>query len=90
MVVPLDGKLPFDATPSRATLRSGIPHVPTQLDLIKKGQMKTKMKNKLMVCSSSPFQQFEDLAGRLLAVPRKELHAKLDKYKQKKSVGKEV
>jgi hypothetical protein len=32
----------------------------------------------------SSFRRFEDLTRRLLAVPRKELQAKLDKYNQKK------
>ena len=32
----------------------------------------------------SPFKRFEDLTRRLLAVPRKELQAKLDKYNRKK------
>jgi hypothetical protein len=30
----------------------------------------------------SPFQRFEELTRRLLAVPRKELQQKLDKYKR--------
>jgi hypothetical protein len=34
---------------------------------------------------SSPFQRFEALAKRLLAVPRKELQDKLDKYNRKKT-----
>jgi hypothetical protein len=35
--------------------------------------------------SPSPFQRFEELTKRLLAVPRKELQDKLDKYKREKS-----
>jgi hypothetical protein len=33
----------------------------------------------------SPFERFEQLTKRLLAVPRKELQAKLDKYNRKKA-----
>jgi len=42
------------------------------------------MKAAKKVESPSPFQRFEELTKRLLAVPRKELHAKLDKYKRAK------
>jgi len=34
--------------------------------------------------TESPFQRFEQLTKTLLAVPRKELKAKLDKYNRKK------
>jgi hypothetical protein len=34
--------------------------------------------------SQSPFEGFETLTKALIAVPRKELQAKLDKYKQAK------
>jgi hypothetical protein len=33
----------------------------------------------------SPFERFEQLTKRLLDVPRKEIQAKLDKYKREKS-----
>jgi hypothetical protein len=66
--------------PTVRKLRSWFPSASLRTDL--NGQI--SQKNEPL----SPFQRFEELTKRLLAVPRKELQAKLDKYSRKKAKSK--